>query len=91
MSTKISLLSFLTASSMSAALRCFEDDLLGFRILLNERAVAAAADDGGGGMDDDGQEQGNMRRERSRRSTFLGFERPSSIFSDIIFVSFVNS
>ena len=49
-STKISLLNFLMASSMSAALRCLEDDPLRFRILLNERAVAAAAEDGGGGM-----------------------------------------
>ena len=61
-STKISLLNFLTDSSMSAALRCFEDDLVWFKILLNDRAVAAAAEDGGRGIDDDGQEQaGNMR------------------------------
>ena len=50
MSTKISLLSFLTDSSGSAGVRCFEDDLYWFRILLKECAVDAAADEGGGGM-----------------------------------------
>ena len=50
MSTKISLLSFLTDSSGSAGVRCFEDDLYWFIILLKECAVDAAADEGGGGM-----------------------------------------
>ena len=49
-STRISRLSFLTASSMSTAVRCFEDDLEGFRSLLKECAVDAAADEWAAGM-----------------------------------------
>ena len=49
-STRMSRLSFFTDSSMSAAVRCFEDDLYWFRIFVKECAVAAAADEGVEGM-----------------------------------------